>query len=100
MNRRTKALQIPAKVKKIVYERDKGRCIFCHGKGDPVAHFVARSQGGLGIEENIICACADCHRLMDSTTARERMKDIARKYLQSKYPDWDERGLYYKKWDM
>ena len=98
MHRRTKALQIPPKVKAAVYERDNGLCIFCNNPGDPVAHFVARSQGGLGIEQNIICTCSWCHRLMDSTTARERMKDIARKYLQSKYPDWDEKELYYKKW--
>ena len=98
MQRRTKALSISAAVKKKVYERDGGLCIFCQGRGDPVAHFVARSQGGLGIEENIICACSDCHRRMDATTDRERMKCIARKYLQSKYPDWDESKLYYKKW--
>jgi len=98
MHKRTKALQIPKKVKDAVYERDNGLCIFCHHPGDPVAHFVARSQGGLGIEENIITACSFCHRLMDSTTMRERMKIIARKYLKSKYPDWNEEDLYYKKW--
>ena len=98
MHRRTKALQISAKVKKIVYERDSGMCIFCKRRGDPVAHFISRGQGGLGIEQNVICACADCHRMMDQTTNRDRMKDIAREYLKSKYPDWKEDDLYYKKW--
>lgn len=98
MHKRTKALQIPTKVKRKVYERDGGLCIFCQDRGDPVAHFVARSQGGLGIEENILCCCAICHRRLDETTDREWMKDIARDYLKSKYPDWDESNLYYKKW--
>lgn len=98
MHRRTKALQIPAKVKRIVYERDNGLCIFCKGKGDPVAHFVARSQGGLGIEENIITVCAYCHAKLDNSIDREMMKDYARDYLKSKYPFWDESELYYKKW--
>ena len=98
MHRRTKALQISPHVKKIVYERDGGLCIFCKGRGDPVCHFVSRGQGGLGIEENIICACAECHRMMDQTTNRDRMKSIAREYLKSKYPNWNEEELYYKKW--
>lgn len=98
MHRRTKALQISMNVKRIVYERDNGMCIFCKCPGDPVAHFIARSQGGLGIEENIICACAFCHSRLDNSTDRERMKDKARAYLKSKYPDWDESKLYYNKW--
>jgi len=36
--------------------------------------------------------------MMDQTTNRDRMKSIAREYLKSKYPDWDESKLYYKKW--
>lgn len=99
MHRRTKALQISAKVKRIVYERDNGCCIFCKMRGDPVGHFVSRGQGGLGIEENIISVCAECHRMLDQTTNRAQMKEIAREYLKSKYPDWDERKLYYNKWE-
>lgn len=98
MHKRTKALQIPMKVKKRVYERDSGLCIFCNCYGDPVAHFVSRSQGGLGIEQNIITVCAYHHSRMDQSTDRESMKEYAREYLKSKYPDWKEEDLYYKKW--
>ena len=98
MNRRTKALQIPLKVKKIVYERDKGKCIWCGMKGDPVVHFIAKSQGGLGIEENILTGCSYCHNAYDQTDRRERYRDKAREYLKSKYPNWNEEDLYYKKW--
>ena len=40
-----------------VWERDNHRCIFC-GKLVPYnlanSHFIKRSQGGLGIEQNIM----------------------------------------------
>lgn len=98
MNRRTKALQIPMKVKRIVYERDKGKCIWCGKSGDPVVHFIAKSQGGLGIEQNILCGCYRCHTTYDQTDQRDIYRDKARTYLKSKYPDWDESKLYYKKW--
>ena len=98
MQRRTKALQIPMKVKKRVYERDKGRCIWCKKPGDPVVHFIAKSQGGLGIEQNIICGCYQCHTRYDQTDSREEYRKIAREYLKSQYPDWKEEDLYYRKW--
>lgn len=97
-SRRTKACDISDKVRKEVRERDHNSCIFCHRYGSQVAHFVARSQAGLGIPENLILACVECHMRMDNSTDRERMKDKARSYLKSKYPDWDESKLYYKKW--
>lgn len=98
MHRRTKALQISAKTKKIVYERDGGLCIFCHRPGDPVAHVIARSHGGLGIEQNIVTACAGCHTRLDNSTDRQTMLEIAKRYLRAKYEDWKEEECIYKKW--
>lgn len=98
MHKRTRALQIPMKVKKAVYERDRGMCIWCGMPGDPVVHFIAKSQGGKGIEQNILTGCSYCHNAYDQTDRRENYRDHARKYLQSKYPDWKEEDCYYKKW--
>lgn len=70
MHRRTKALQISPDVKRRVWERD-GRCILCHRPGSPDAHYIPRSQGGLGVE--------------------------IRAYLMKCYPDWDEADLVYRK---
>lgn len=98
MHRRTKALQIPMSVKKIVYARDNGCCIWCGAPGDPVVHFIAKSQGGKGIEQNILTGCYRCHTQYDQTDQRERYREKARAYLNSKYPDWDEIKLYYNKW--
>ena len=36
---RTKALEIPQRVKKAVFERDGGACIWCAKRGEPNAHY-------------------------------------------------------------
>lgn len=95
-SKRTKALEIPPKVKQKVLERD-GACIWCSRQGLPNAHFIARSQGGLGIEENILTLCPDCHRRYDQTDERAKMREYFKNYLQEQYPGWDETKLYYKK---
>ena len=57
MHRETKKTQINPKTKKEVTIRDKGRCIVCGAPGIGNAHFIRRSQGGLGIKENLITLC-------------------------------------------
>lgn len=97
--RRTKALEIPAKVKRKVHERDEKACVWCgSNEGQPNAHFIPRSQGGLGIEENVLTLCWGCHMMYDQTTNRPQMREFFKKYLQSKYPEWDEEKLIYNKW--
>lgn len=96
-SRRTKALEIPPKVKKAVYERDGGCCVYCGRRGNPDAHYIPRSQGGLGIEENILTLDWECHMRFDQSTDRPKMKAVLREYLKSKYPEWDEDKLVYRK---
>ena len=98
-SRRTKALAITPAVKKIVYERDGGCCVWCGAPGLPEAHYIPRSKSGLGIEENILTLCRDCHRLFDQSgrAQRDMMGEYFRLYLQRIYPGWEEENLYYKK---
>ena len=98
MHKRTKACAISKKTKIRVYERDKGRCIFCGAPGLPEAHYIARSQGGLGIEQNIVTVCRPCHDRMDNSTDRKKMLKVAAGHLKSFYPDWNEKDLIYDKW--
>ena len=105
---RTQALEIPIEVKKKVAERDSidGHpcCIWC-GKPAPSsnplafsnAHYIPRSQGGLGIEQNTLTLDWECHLKYDQTEMHERMKEFFKSYLKTKYPDWDEKNLVYKK---
>jgi 5-methylcytosine-specific restriction endonuclease McrA len=65
----------------------------------PNAHYISRAQGGLGVEENIVTLCADCHRAYDQTTARKWYRERIREYLKNQYPGWDESKLIYRKWD-
>lgn len=100
MNKRTKALAIPKEVKERVRERDGGCCVWCGSpQAAPNAHFIARSQGGLGIEENILTLCFDHHREFDQGSKGQRawMKIYFRGYLKARYPDWDEYKLIYRR---
>lgn len=97
MRKQTKATNIPPKVKAAVYDRDKGRCIICGQPGDPVAHYISRAQGGLGIEKNIVTLCWMCHQTYDQSPKRGEYRQHIRQYLKRKYPEWSENDLIYRK---
>ncbi len=108
MKHRTKELGITIRVKEEVANRDSCDgypcCVLC-GLPAPAynrlafsnAHYISRSQGGLGVEENILTLCPDCHARYDQTTERETLKAFFGRYLKSHYPDWDETQLIYRK---
>lgn len=99
MHKRTKALAISNAVKAAVYARDGGCCVLCGSpRGLPVAHYLSRAQSGLGVEENIVTLCADCHREYDQGYHRQEIREELREYLKKQYPDWDESKLIYNKW--
>lgn len=98
MHKRTKALSISKAVKDAVWRRDHHQCVICGSPyAHPNAHYISRAQGGLGIEENIVTLCANCHRRYDQTEMRTPLRRFLGAYLASKYPDWDESNLYYRK---
>ena len=97
MNKRTQSLNINRATRQAVFERDNGCCILCGKPGFPEAHYISRAHSGLGIEQNIVTLCRPCHRRYDQTIEREAIREILRDYLMSKYPDWDENELVYKK---
>lgn len=96
-----KACEISATTKRIVWERDYHRCIFC-GIAVSIScaccHFIPRSQGGLGIEQNIFTACPDCHREQDNGMNSKKYDAIAEKYLKSIYKGcWTKDKLIFRK---
>lgn len=108
MRKDTKARAIPMEVKRAVAKRDSFDgwpcCINC-GTPAPTekptafscAHFISRSQGGLGTEKNIVTLCPKCHYKYDQTIERSTIRDFLREYLMEKYPDWNEDELYYRR---
>ena len=93
---------IPKSVKKIVWERDGHRCIFCH-RYVPVecacCHFIPRSLGGLGISENIFTACENDHRKQDNGMNTKLYDLKVENYLKGIYgANWNKENLIYNKW--
>lgn len=103
MSKRAKALEFSAKTKKNIWERDKGKCIICKTThAAPNAHFIRRSRGGLGVEQNGLTLCHSCHDRYDSGRQDEsdELFCFFSAYLQSKYPVWDKNNLIYDKWRL
>ena len=97
MHKMTKATSIPNEVKRKVYMRDGGKCVVCGKPGIPNAHYIRRSQGGLGIEENIVTLCPECHHDYDNGFKREEIGAWLNEYLDKWYPDFpDEKRVYSK----
>jgi 5-methylcytosine-specific restriction endonuclease McrA len=99
-HKQTKATDISRKVKAVVGERDGGCCIICGKRGSPNAHFIARSHGGMGIEQNIVTLCHACHNEFDNGTGKYRtsLEQAIEDYLKLKYPNWDRSKLIFDKW--
>lgn len=98
MHKMTKATAIPKRVKDAVFERDKGRCIICGSVyAQPNAHVVRRSQGGMGVEKNIVTLCYRCHKALDEGKQREEFNDAVEQYLKHFYPDWSREDMIYRK---
>lgn len=99
-SKRTQALQISPKARKTVHERDKW-CVMC-GKTYQleIAHYISRGNGGLGIPENLVLLCQDCHREYDQSgnfQTRAAFGSYIKSYLESQYSNWDEKKLKYRK---
>lgn len=102
MSKRSKACEIPKKVKEKVWFRDNKKCICCK-KYVPIAcanaHFIKRSQGGLGIEQNIVTLCPECHYKEDFGQDTKLYENYIENYLKGIYgANWNKENLIYNKW--
>lgn len=99
MHKETKATAIPTEVKSVVFRRDRRQCVICGSfAGGPHCHFIRRSQGGMGVEENIWTGCDTCHKAFDSEATTGPLHEEVRAYLKWRYPGWDESKLIYHKY--
>lgn len=108
MRKDTKAQDFAKAVKLRIAERDSVQdwpcCVRCGRPAPPEnrlafsnAHYIPRSQGGLGIVENGLTLCPGCHREYDQTPSRGALRAFLRDYLQEHHPDWDESKLTYRR---
>ena len=71
----------PSKIlKKMVYERDKGRCRICGKKVDPfnfeIGHNKAHAKGGKLTLKNAILLCPSCNKSMSTLSLKEVRKKL------------------------
>lgn len=101
-SKRSKACEIKPKVKEIVWNRDNHKCIICGkyvDKSCSNAHFIKRSQGGLGIPENIVTLCPECHFGEDFGKDTKLYEQKIKTYLKAYYGEkWNIENLIYKKY--
>ena len=111
MSKRSNKAEFSAKTRKIIEARDNG-CIFCQMRYRmekalwldlntfSIMHFIPRSSGGLGIEENAAVGCQYHHDMLDNGKDghREEMLELFEEYLSSMYGGWDKSKLKYDKW--
>lgn len=99
MHKETKLTAIPKHVKTAVWLRDNKRCIVCGQRTDisqANSHVVRRSRGGMGIEQNIVTHCYECHRKYDSFESLT--VKITLDYIGRKYPGWNPDRVKYSKY--
>ena len=93
--------EISPEIRRKVYERDSWEetpcCIYCGKQRPEVHHYVERSRGGMGIPENLVCLCYECHRRLHNGDTH--IKRYCRSYLESKYEDWNENDVIVRKGD-
>ena len=108
MHKETKATALSPALKQKVFRRDGGRCVLCGRPGEPVAHVVRRSQGGRGVERNLVTLCGRCHRAFDEGAGLEQLgQGVTRAdlyqfltdYLKGFYPEWTRESVTYHKWE-
>ena len=114
MHKQTKATAIPADIKARVARRDCSggqiaTCIICGAPGGPHCHVVRRSQGGMGVEENIVALCGPCHYAFDEGYGIKRLEPLGfrsqqeiKEYIyadmESHYPGWTPADVTYHNW--
>lgn len=96
-------------------ERDRNTCIFCdmgyemEGPGAEygrsirdIMHFIPRSRGGRGIEENLAVGCRYHHQMLDNGKEgrRKEMLELFESHLRIFYREWDKDGLVYRKGEL
>lgn len=91
---------IPREVREAVLQRDSYDdcpcCIYCgRPKYVQVHHYIERSRGGKGIEQNLVCLCAECHTKIHK--GDYLIEEYVRSYLEEIYAGWDEKSLVARK---
>lgn len=98
-SKRSLATDFTSIVRKEVLLRDKGFCVYCGNMHNiQIHHYIERSLNGLGIKENLVCLCVECHMRLHSNDKGNVIKKTVKKYLDKLYPNFDDKDRKYDKW--
>lgn len=82
-----------------VLKRDNEKCIVCGEKHNlQITHYISQTRLGLYIPENLVVLCLKCRLDCCNAKKHKEHKEFIKNYLKSKYPDWDEKNIVFKKW--
>lgn len=103
-------MQFDKKTIEKIIARDNEVCLFCtlyYNMPEEIndclvfdiMHFIPKSQGGLGIEQNGVLGCRYHHHLLDNGNKglRSEMLRIMEENLRSTYEDWGKENLVFNK---
>lgn len=94
-SKRSLATGIPKHVRQEVLVRDR-RCVICGSMHQiEIHHLVERSRLGMGVDNNLVSLCRQCHR--DIHNGDTGKKTFIRNYLERLYPDITDNMRKYKK---
>lgn len=97
-SKRSQATDFSKDTKIEMLRRDNYKCIFCsNSESLTPAHYISRAKGGLGILENGVCLCVQCHQALDQSPARFHLQLKVERYLNKKHPDFKQEDRTYKK---
>ena len=113
MQKRARKAEFDTNTRRIIESRDNG-CIFCQMhyhmekanwmdlNAFSIMHYIPRSRGGLGIEQNGAVGCHWHHTMLDNGHEGriEEMLGLFKDYLMQQYEDWNEEDLIYDKWSF
>lgn len=73
-------------LRKAVFEKSDGKCVYCGENGTEMEHLVPNSYGGTKSLQNLVCSCRPCNELKGKLSLKEFGKLIGKdlKHLEPK----------------
>lgn len=95
------AARISAALRKLVWERARGFCEYCHIHDDEVLlsheidHVVAEQHGGPSFEENLSLACFQCNKLKGPNLAGiDALTGAVEALFHPRLDDWHDHFMF------
>lgn len=68
---RREAMGPPESLRRRIFDKSSGLCVYCERPADTLDHVIPRSLGGLTTESNLVAACSDCNNRKGSKLVEE-----------------------------